>query len=117
MATVNWKNAASGNWNNAANWDTGSTPGASDNAVISVAGSYTVALNTPISVGSLTIGDSAAALQIQDAGGTEAVNGSVANSGYLGLDAGGAGGSCGAFTGCGAGGTGGNGWIAEFQGW
>ena len=93
MATVNWKNAASGNWNNAANWDTGSTPGASDNAVISVAGSYTVALNTPISVGSITIGDSAAALQIQDAGGTEAVNGSVANSGYLGLDAGGAGGS------------------------
>jgi hypothetical protein len=31
--------------------------------------------------------------------------------------AGGAGGGCGTFTGCGAGGTGGAGWYAEFQGW
>jgi hypothetical protein len=86
MATVTWKSAASGDWSVSTNWDTGSTPATGDDAVISVAGFYTVALTTPIIVNSIAIGDTGAVLTIQDPGATDAVSGSVANSGYLGLD-------------------------------
>jgi hypothetical protein len=40
--TDSWKTAASGNWDTAANWSTGSVPGSGDVACITVGGTYTV---------------------------------------------------------------------------
>ena len=93
MATVQWKSAASGNWTDASDWDSGTAPGVADDAVLSVSGFYTVALTTPISVASITIGDTSAFLQIEDPGGDDVASGNVANSGTIGFDTGGAGGS------------------------
>src|SRR5262249_20768921 len=54
-ATVNWINAAGGDWDTASNWDSGATPGASDDVVINPAGiSITHAGASKDSVRSLT---------------------------------------------------------------
>ena len=39
---ISWASAVSGNWNDATKWTGGVVPGAADDAVISVAGTYTV---------------------------------------------------------------------------
>jgi hypothetical protein len=93
MATVQWKSASGGNWTDPSEWDSGTAPGAGDNAVLSVSGSYIVALTSPVTVASITIGDALALLRIQDPGGDDVVSGNLANSGTIGLDNGGAGGS------------------------
>src|SRR5262245_8475508 len=54
-ASVSWVNASGGNWNTPANWDAG-VPGAGDDAVITLAGTYTVTLDVNTSVASLTLG-------------------------------------------------------------
>ena len=41
-ATINWMNAGSGNFDTAANWSTGSVPGAGDDVVINTASSATI---------------------------------------------------------------------------
>lgn len=55
-STITWKNGASGNWSDAANWHPGQVPGPSDTAVITAKGTYTVTLDTNASVGGLILG-------------------------------------------------------------
>ncbi len=62
--TDSWKTAASGTWDTAADWSTGSVPGPSDVACITVAGTYTVTY--------------------QPSGGTETVDALVLGSGVSG---------------------------------
>jgi hypothetical protein len=80
-----WKNAANGNWNLAGNWNVGGSvagvpPAAADNAIISVAGTYTVALSDPQAITNLTLNNSTATLN-QTAG-------TLTLGGMLTLDAG-----------------------------
>jgi hypothetical protein len=55
-ATINWSNASGGDWNVAANWNSGAgpVPGSADDAVITLAGTYTVRVTGSLSVGSLS---------------------------------------------------------------
>ncbi len=54
MTSVNWTNAISGDWANAANW-TGGVPTAATDAVIDAAGAYQATLSTTVSAKSLTL--------------------------------------------------------------
>src|SRR5437899_2424764 len=47
---VYWTNTAGGNWSTAANWNTGTLPGPSDNAFIISNGNYTVTLDVSTTV-------------------------------------------------------------------
>lgn len=53
---VVWINTNGGNWSVAANWSPNQVPGASDDAVITNDGTYTVVLNVKAAPGSLTLG-------------------------------------------------------------
>jgi hypothetical protein len=55
-ANASWNNPAGGVWSNPANWSTGVVPGSSDQASITLAGSYTVTLDANANVAGLTIG-------------------------------------------------------------
>jgi hypothetical protein len=57
-----WNNSAGGNWNVGANWTPVGPPVAGDNATISTAGAYTVALTDAHSVASVTLNQSTAIL-------------------------------------------------------
>ena len=55
--TDSWHVAASGSWNTPADWSTGVVPASTDNVCLpALASSYTVTLNTSVSVNSITIG-------------------------------------------------------------
>jgi hypothetical protein len=57
--TDSWKNAESGSWFTAANWSTGSVPSSTDEACITLSGTYTVTMTQnsgTVSVQSLTLG-------------------------------------------------------------
>jgi hypothetical protein len=69
-ADVTWTNAASGNWSDGGNWSTGSPPGASDNAIITLDGTYTVNLNVNATVASLNLGGSSGTHTLKIADGT-----------------------------------------------
>ncbi|WP_456427099.1 hypothetical protein, partial [Rhodocaloribacter sp.] len=61
QCTIEWINAAGGNWNTAANWqDTGDfsnrVPNSTDDVCITLDAAYTVTLNTSPTVNSLTLG-------------------------------------------------------------
>src|SRR5271154_1362384 len=92
MASVSWSTATNGEWTVGSNWDSGTEPGTSDDVFIPVAGSYTVSLTAAVTVGSITIADTAAMLQIQDPGGDDVVTGNLDSSGSVGVDALGSGG-------------------------
>jgi hypothetical protein len=69
MAKVSWKKAVSASWKTAADWSPGRVPSAADDAVISVAGSYTVAIaSISVAARSLTIGNSRAVLALSGGG-------------------------------------------------
>jgi hypothetical protein len=51
-----WQANASGDFNDAGSWSTGRVPGVSDDACITETGTYTVTIDTPESVRSLTVG-------------------------------------------------------------
>ncbi|HET8945508.1 MAG TPA: hypothetical protein VFQ07_00860, partial [Candidatus Polarisedimenticolia bacterium] len=53
---IGWANPVSGNWNTPANWNPPQVPGASDDAIITVDGTYTVTVDADVSVASLTLG-------------------------------------------------------------
>ena len=53
---VSWINELGGNFSDGANWDTGSAPGSGDHAIITLDGTYTVALDTSPTVQRLTLG-------------------------------------------------------------
>ena len=61
---------SNGNWDTAANWNTGVAPGAADEAVISASGSYTVTISTPITVASIMVDNAATTLSVNDPGQT-----------------------------------------------
>ena len=52
---ISWK-GGDGNWDDPINWDTGKVPGMGDNAFIVAGGTYTVTLNVPAEVATLTVG-------------------------------------------------------------
>ena len=54
--TVSWINPSGGLWIEGTNWDTGTPPSAVDNAVIDLDGTYTVAVDTDITVGAFSVG-------------------------------------------------------------
>jgi hypothetical protein len=57
-----WTGAAGdGLWNTPANWSGTAVPGPSDHALVTLAGTYTVRLTTPVSVARLTLGGSGSA--------------------------------------------------------
>ncbi len=56
LVTKTWANAAGGNWNVAGNWSPSGVPLSGDDAVITLAGTYTVTLDTSPTVASLTLG-------------------------------------------------------------
>ena len=65
VTDVTWINAAGGNWNVAANWQDGTgvnrVPTTGDNVFITLAGTYTVALDVNASINSLTLGGASGA--------------------------------------------------------
>ena len=82
MATSAWV-GVSGDWSTAADWSTNSVPGPSDVAAIDAAGNYRVMVSTLEAIGSISLNDAGAILDIQS-GGTLAVSGSlVVQSGAL----------------------------------
>src|ERR1700687_517646 len=55
---VSWKAAANGNWSDGANWSTGAAPTSSQNACITLDGTYIITLHGSASVASLQLGGS-----------------------------------------------------------
>eukprot|EP00117_Sycon_ciliatum_P043435 scpid735/ scgid2341/ len=51
-----WKSATTGNWEDASNWNPSGVPDASDSALITPSGTYTVTLNSDRTVRSLDVG-------------------------------------------------------------
>src|SRR5213078_3232147 len=89
MATKTWIDGT-GNWNTAADWNTGTVPGPGDDAVIPFG---SVSLTTPVTVGSISLTTSSATLGIADPGGTDTVTGDFSNSGTFDIDFGASSGS------------------------
>ncbi|MBW3671364.1 MAG: hypothetical protein KY432_06790, partial [Acidobacteria bacterium] len=58
-ATVSWTNGLGGDWHTASNWDTGTVPGATDDVVVNLPGTYTITVTTAdVTINSLTLGSS-----------------------------------------------------------
>jgi len=55
-ATISWTNTSGGLWSAPANWSTHTVPGTSDSALITVAGTYAVTVDTSVTVFGLTLG-------------------------------------------------------------
>jgi hypothetical protein len=51
-----WTNTAGGNWSSAANWNPNQVPAATDDAVITNAGNYTVTLDANATINRLILG-------------------------------------------------------------
>lgn len=77
--TDDWNSASSGSWNLATNWSTG-IPTSSDNACITVAGTYTVTLNGNATASTLTLGGSSGTQTLK-------VQGNASSSAVLSLSA------------------------------
>ncbi len=56
--TITWTNTSGGNWSVAANWSPNQVPGATNNANITMSGTYTVTLDENATVASLALGGS-----------------------------------------------------------
>lgn len=56
LVTKSWNSTISGNWGDATKWTPNGVPGSTDDAVITLAGTYTVTLNVSSQVASLTLG-------------------------------------------------------------
>jgi hypothetical protein len=74
-ANINWTNVTGGNWSVAANWDPNSVPGASDSALITAAGTYTVTLDISPTVGGITLGGASGTQTLAMNGQTLSLNG------------------------------------------
>jgi fibronectin-binding autotransporter adhesin len=77
MASISWLNSVSGNWNTAANWSTGTVPGAGDDVTINVSSAATITHNSGTSVVSTLYTGSLATLAV--------TGGSLTASGYATL--------------------------------
>ena len=79
-ADVLWINSVGGNWSTAANWNTGTVPGPSDNVLLSNSGTYTVTLDVDATVASLTVGGTSGAQTLSASSRTITINTSSAIS-------------------------------------
>ena len=68
---IAWLNPAGGDWHTPANWSTGRVPVALQDVVISLAGTYTVALSQTAAVRSLTLGGAAGTQTLRVSGAVE----------------------------------------------
>jgi fibronectin-binding autotransporter adhesin len=55
-APVSWKNPVDGNWSDGTKWSTGTAPGQTDDAIITMPGAYMVTVDVDAKVASLTLG-------------------------------------------------------------
>lgn len=74
-ATITWTNTSGGNWSVLSNWSPNQVPGAADTAEISMSGTYTVALDTSISISGLTLGGGVGTQTLANAASTLTING------------------------------------------
>jgi hypothetical protein len=74
-ATIVWTNLAGGNWNVAANWLPNLVPGSNDVAVITNAGTYTVALNASATIAGFVLGGDSGTQALAHAANTLTLNG------------------------------------------
>jgi hypothetical protein len=79
-AGITWTNSSGGNWNSADNWSPNQVPGASDTAVFSTPGTYTVGISDNESVSNLDLGDTSGTLTLSISDGTFTVNGTGSDS-------------------------------------
>ena len=63
-ADIYWTNIAGGNWSRAANWNPNVIPGATDMALITASGSYTVTQDVSAVLAGLVLGDGVSALSL-----------------------------------------------------
>ncbi len=56
LAASSWNNPAGGNWGDAGNWIPAGVPGAADDVLITLDGTYAVTLNVAASIRSLSLG-------------------------------------------------------------
>ncbi len=75
-APISWTNSSGGNWSLAVNWSPNQVPGPADDAVITLAGSYTVLLDANATLSSLTLGGAAWLQTLTNAGHTLTVTNS-----------------------------------------
>lgn len=73
--SINWNNAAGGNFSIGANWVGGVAPGPSDDAVINLAGTHTVTLDVSSTVTGLTLGGGGSTPTLNLNGNTLTLNG------------------------------------------
>jgi hypothetical protein len=74
-ADIAWTNTAGGNWNVVANWRPNQVPAASDTAVITNAGTYTVTLNASPTIAGLLLGGTSGRQTFAMAANTLTLNG------------------------------------------
>src|SRR5579862_5207489 len=86
MTKIHWLNPANGDWTAAADWDAGTVPGAGDAAILGGTSAYTVTITTAIAVGSISITDASARLDIHAPDLVDTVTGNLSNAGTLALD-------------------------------
>jgi hypothetical protein len=86
MSAVNWKNPVNGNWTVAADWSTGTVPGATDDATLGLTNGYTVSITSPITVGSIAVSNAAATLSVNDPSQIATVAGDLLDGGALVVD-------------------------------
>ncbi len=85
LVTKSWNSTASGNWGEATKWTPNGVPAATDDAVITLAGTYTVTLNVSSQVASLTLGGSSGTQTLSMSANTLTIDGasSVSTFGAL----------------------------------
>ena len=84
--TITWTNTAGGSWNLTNNWSPNQIPGASDTALITTSGNYTVTLNVAGQVSTLVVGGASGTQNLTVTGNTlTATNGTIATNGILNL--------------------------------
>jgi hypothetical protein len=77
--TVSWLMPVKGNWNDGPKWSTGTPPQMGDDAVITVAGTYTVTLDTDPTVKSLMLGGASGVQTLQIGNRTLTLSGPTAS--------------------------------------
>jgi hypothetical protein len=89
-ATIAWNNTGGGAWSNPANWSPNLVPGFFDSVQITAAGTYTVTVDTNVTITSLTLGGASGVQTLTNYNQTVAItNGSVvAANGVLDLGGG-----------------------------
>ncbi|MBI5711032.1 MAG: hypothetical protein HZC42_12145 [Candidatus Eisenbacteria bacterium] len=73
-ATIEWNNAAGGNWSAASNWTPPSVPGAGDDVLITLAGTYTVTLDVDATINWLSLGGAGGTQTLAASGRTLGLN-------------------------------------------